>query len=113
MTNVRTLRFHTQYGPTPLFDKARQQLMELTGLGLEIPHARFRFEERGIPLEYLTDFQPQHWEVMTVETNVRTGRITYMSLRRNVEARKYLWIVLAFGSSPGTWCMTSSCDSSR
>lgn len=103
MTNVRTLRFHTKYGPTPLFDKARQQLTELAGLGLEIPHAKSRLEARGIPMEYLTDFQPQHWEVMTVETNVRTGRITYMSLRCNVEARKYLWIVLAFEHVITAW----------
>lgn len=103
MTNVRTLRFHTKYGPTPLFDKARQQLTELAGLSLEIPHAKSRFEERGIPMEHLTDFQPEDWEVMTVETNVRTGRITYMSLRRSLESRKYLWIVLAFEHVITAW----------
>lgn len=103
MNRVRTLSFHTKYGPAPLFDKARQQLTDLTGLSLDIPHARFRFEERGIPLEYLTDFQPEHWEVITVETNVRTGRITYMSLRRNLESRRYLWIVIAFEHVITAW----------
>ena len=39
MTQVRTLRFHTKYGPAPLFDKAREQLKGLTGLSLEIPYA--------------------------------------------------------------------------
>ncbi|OBH47313.1 hypothetical protein [Mycobacterium mantenii] len=96
MTKVRTVRFHTEYGPAQLFDKAREQLKDLVGLSLEIPHAKARFEERGIPLEYLTDFRPECWEVITVETAVRTGRIIYMSLQRKLEGKKYLWIVLAF-----------------
>ncbi|UBV13015.1 hypothetical protein [Mycolicibacterium fortuitum] len=95
MTRVRTLRFHTEYGLAPLFDKARGQLKGLAGLNLEIPHARSRFDERGGPLQYLTDFQPESWEVVVVETAVHTGGITYMSLRRKVESNEYLWIVLA------------------
>jgi hypothetical protein len=95
MTQVRTLRFHTDYGPAPLFGKAREQLNLLAGLNLEIPHAQARFDERGVPKQYLTDFQPECWEVITVETAVRTGRITYMSLRRKIESTEYLWIVLA------------------
>lgn len=94
MTQVRTLRFHIEYGPTPLFDKAREQLKGLAGLNLEIPHARSRFGEREVPLQHLTDFQPECWEVVVVETAVRTGRITYMSLRRKLESNDYLWIVL-------------------
>lgn len=107
MTRVRTLTFHIEYGPEPLFDKAREQLKDLAGLGLEIPHAKSRFDERGIPLQYLTDFQPERWEVITVETAVRTGRITYMSLRRRLESKKYLWIVLAFEHVITAW-MTES-----
>jgi hypothetical protein len=107
MTNVRTLRFHTKYGPAPLFDKARAQLKDLAGLSLEIPHTKSRFEERGIPLQYLTDFQPERWAVITVETAVRTGRITYMSLQRKLESKKYLWIVLAFEQVITAW-MTES-----
>ncbi|WP_018601005.1 hypothetical protein [Mycobacterium sp. 155] len=95
MTQVRTLRFHTEHGPAPLFDKAREQLKGLAGLNLEIPHAQSRFDEREIPRQYLTDFQPELWEVVTVETAVRTGRIVYMSLRRKLDPEKYLWIVLA------------------
>lgn len=95
MTQVRTLRFHTKYGPAPLFVKAREQLEGLAGLNLEIPHARARFHERGVPGEYLTDFRPECWEVVTVETAVRTGRIAYMSLRRKIESTEHLWIVLA------------------
>lgn len=87
MGNVRTRRFHTKYGPAPLFDRARQQLRDLVGLSLSIPHAKARFVERQIPLEYLTDFQPDDWELITVETAVRTGRITYMSLRRRLGSR--------------------------
>ena len=108
MTQVRTLRFHTKYGPAPLFDKAREQLKGLTGLSLEIPHAKSRFDERGIPLQYLTDFQPERWEVITVETAVRTGRITYMSLQRRLESKKYLWIVLAFEQVITAWITESN-----
>lgn len=95
MTQVRTLRFHTKYGPAPLFDKAREQLRNLAGLNVEIPHAQARFDERGVPKQYLTDFEPECWELIVVETAVRTGRITYMSLRREIESKEYLWIVLA------------------
>lgn len=95
MTHVRTLRFHTEFGPAPLFDKAREQLKRLAGLNLEIPHAQARFDEREVPLQHLTDFQPECWEVVVVETATRTGRITYMSLRRKLESGEYLWIVLA------------------
>lgn len=95
MTQVRTLRFHTEHGPTPLFDKAREQLRGLSGLSLEIPHAQARFGERGVPQQYLTDFKPECWEVVTVETAVRTGSIAYMSLRRKIQSTQYLWIVLA------------------
>lgn len=95
MTQVRTIRFHNEYGPTPLFDKAREQLKGLAGLNLEIPHARSRLGEREVPLQYLTDFQPECWEVVVVETAIRSGRVTYMSLRRKLESNEYLWIVLA------------------
>lgn len=95
MTQVRTLRFHAEYGPAPLFDTAREQLKGLAGLNLEIPHARTRLDERGVPLQYLTDFQPERWEVIVVETAIRSGRITYMSLRRKLESGEYFWIVLA------------------
>lgn len=103
MAKIRTLRFHVKYGPTPLFDKARLQLKALAGLDLELPHALSRFEERGIPLEYLTDFQPDLWELVTVETNARSGRITYMSLQRRLESKRYLWIVLAFEHVITAW----------
>jgi len=107
MAKVRTLRFHTEYGPAPLFDKAREQLNDLAGLSLETPHAKSRFDERGIPLQYLTDFQPERWEVITVETAVRTGRIIYMSLQRKLESKKYLWIVLAFEHVITAWITES------
>lgn len=108
MTNVRTLRFHAEHGPAALFERAYHQLGELTGLGLEIPHARIRFDEREIPIAYLSDFRPQHWEVITVDTAVRTGRITYMSLRRKLESDRYLWIVLAYEHVITAWITESS-----
>jgi hypothetical protein len=108
MGNVRTLKFHTKYGPAPLFDKARGELKELAGLNLEIPHAKSRFDEREIPLRHLTDLQPDRWEVMTVETALRTGRITYMSLRRNLGSGEYLWIVLAYEHVMTAWITRSA-----
>lgn len=108
MGNVRTLKFHTRYGPAPLFDKARGELKELAGLNLEIPHAKSRFDEREIPLRHLTDFQPERWEVMTVETAVNTGRITYMSLRRKLGSGEYLWIVLAYEHVMTAWITRSA-----
>ncbi|OWM01278.1 hypothetical protein B7435_17105 [Mycolicibacterium peregrinum] len=110
MTQTRTLRFHTKYGPARLFDKAREQLKHLAGLSLAIPHARSRFDERGVPLQYLTDFQPERWELFTVETAVRTGRITYMSLRRRIEPTQYLWIVLAAEHVITAWVTESRSD---
>lgn len=95
MGKVRTFRFHAEYGPARLFEEAYEQLNSLAGLSLLIPHANSRVHERQIPLQYLTDFRPGCWEVMTVELTVRTGRIAYMSLRSEIEARNYLWIVLA------------------
>lgn len=103
MAKIPTLRFHVKYGPAPLFDKARLQLKALAGLDLEIPHALSRFEERGIPLEYLADFQPELWDLVTVETKLRSGRITYMSLQRRLESKRYLWIVLAFEHVITAW----------
>ncbi|UVO12349.1 hypothetical protein NM962_21205 [Mycobacterium sp. SVM_VP21] len=107
MTKVPVLRFHTKYGPAPLFDNAREQLKGLSGLNLEIPHAKARFDEREIPRHHLTDFQPECWEVVTVETAKRTGRVTYMSLRRRLESKKYLWIVLAFEHVITAWVTES------
>lgn len=103
MTKVRTLRFHTEHGPEPLFDKAREQLNELAGLNLEIPHAQSRFDEREIPLHYLTDFQSECWEVISVETATRTVRITYMSLRRKIDSGEFLWIVMAYEHVITAW----------
>jgi hypothetical protein len=103
MTRVPTLRFHTEYGPAPLFAKAREELKGLAGLNLEIPHAQARFDEREVPLNYLTDFQPECWEVVVVETAMRTGRITYMSLRRKLESDEYLWIVVAYEHVITAW----------
>ncbi|MDO3399579.1 hypothetical protein QWI29_06000 [Mycolicibacterium neoaurum] len=95
MTNVRTLRFHTDYGPVALFEKASEKLNDLAGLSLGIPHAQARLEEREVPQHLLTDFQPEFWELVVVETSVSAGRISYMSLRRQIESNEYLWIVLA------------------
>lgn len=107
MTQVRTLRFHVKYGPATLFDKAREELKGLDGLNLEIPHAKARFDERDVPRQYLTEFQPACWEVVMVETAVRTGRVTYMSLRRKLESKCYLWIVLAFEHVITAWVTES------
>lgn len=107
MTKVPVLRFHTKFGPAPLFDNAREQLKGLGGLDLEIPHTKTRLDEREVPRQYLTDFQPECWEVVTVETAVRTGRVTYMSLRRKLESKKYLWIVLAFEHVITAWVTES------
>lgn len=41
--------------------------------------------------------------MITVETAVRTGRVTYMSLRRKLESKSYLWIVLAFEHVITAW----------
>lgn len=103
MGRVRTLRFHIEYGPEQLFITARERLNDMAGLSLEIPHAKARFGEREIPVEYLTDFQPGYWEVIAVETAVRTGRIVYMSLRRELESAKYLWIVIAYEHVITAW----------
>lgn len=103
MGKVRTFVFHAEYGPMPLFEKARGQLEDLAGLSMENPHAKARFAERGIPVEHLADFRPARWEVITVETAVRTGRITYMSLRRKIKSDAYLWIVLAFEHVITAW----------
>lgn len=108
MTKIRTLRFHATHGPTLLFDTAYAQLKGLTGLNLEIPHAKSRFDEREIPLGFLTDFQPEDWELVTVEIALATGRITYMALRRTLESGKYLWIVLAFEHVITAWITDSS-----
>lgn len=108
MGKVRTLRFHTKYGPAKLFDKAREELKHLAVLNLDIPHAKSRFEEREIPLRHLTNFRPDRWEVVTVETAVSTGRITYMSLRRKLVSGDYLWIVLAFENVLTAWITHSS-----
>lgn len=107
MTNVRTLRFHIKHGPALLFDTAREQLKAMAGLSLEIPHAKSRFDERAIPLGFLTDFQPEQWELITVETALRTGRSSYMSLRRMLDSEKYLWIVLAFEHVITAWITDS------
>lgn len=103
MGKPRTLRFHTTYGPAPLFDKARDQLKDLAELNLEIPHAQSRFTERGIPLQHLTDFRPEYWELITVETAVRTGRIVCISLRLELDSYKDLWIVLVFEHVITAW----------
>lgn len=112
MTKIRTFRFHTRLGPALVFDTAREQLNALAGLSLETPHAKFRFDERDIPLALLTDFQPEHWELITVEIAMRTGRITYMSLRRKLESKKYLWIVLAFEHVITAWITERPSDRS-
>ncbi|MUL78788.1 hypothetical protein [Mycolicibacterium sp. CBMA 226] len=103
MGKTRTFRFHAKHGPALLFETAGDQLKALTGLNLEIPHAKLRFDEREIPLGFLTDFQPEDWELITAETAMQTGRITYMSLRRTLESEKYLWIVLAFEHVITAW----------
>lgn len=109
MTRIRTtLRFHCKHGAPLLFDIACEQLKALTGLNLEILHAKTRFEEREIPLEYMSDFQPEHWELITVETALRTGRIAYTSLRRKLESKEYLWIVLTFEHVITAWITDSA-----
>ncbi|MGE2835808.1 hypothetical protein [Mycobacterium sp. SMC-4] len=72
-------------------------------MSLEIPHAKTRLDEREIPLEYLSDFRPEQWELITVETALRTGGIAYMSLRRELEPKRYLWIVLALEHLITAW----------
>lgn len=108
MTKIRTFRFHTKHGPALLFETAGEQLKALTGLNLEIPHAKSRLDEREVPLGFLTDFQPEDWELITVETAVKTSRIIYMSLRRKLALENYLWIVLAFEHVITAWITDSS-----
>jgi hypothetical protein len=100
-----TCRFHWYYGPNALFVQARQQLRALEGttLALDVKHARERIQERRVPVDQLLNFQPDEWDIVSVDVSKKGGRIRYLAIRKQLTARKYLWLVLAHNQVITAW----------
>ena len=88
-------RFHVTSGPASLFERVRQLFAAPRTLKLHGSHLQERATASGAPLELLDPFDPDAWELMTVEARTDTGRFVSTAWRRQTESTTW-WVVIGF-----------------
>ncbi|MFE9169015.1 hypothetical protein ACFYNZ_05710 [Streptomyces kebangsaanensis] len=93
-----TARFHIESGPVSLFTRIRHILREPMRLKPHGTHATQSLQQRGAPLEELTNFDPESWELVSAEVRTDTGKWVKSTWRIRADARDW-WVVVGLGNA--------------
>ncbi|MEV7862124.1 hypothetical protein AB0O86_25680 [Streptomyces hirsutus] len=93
-----TARFHVETGPGSLFTRVRHILGEPVRLKAHGAHVTERLQQRGAPLEKLTRFDPEGWELVSAEVRTDTGKWVKSTWRVRADGRDW-WVVTGLGNS--------------
>lgn len=93
-----TARFHVESGPDSLFIRVRHILSEPLRLKAHGAHVTERLRQRGAPLETLTRFDPESWELVSAEVRTDTGKWVKSTWRVRADER-FWWVVVGLGNA--------------
>ncbi|MFI2374830.1 hypothetical protein ACH5AO_07140 [Streptomyces sp. NPDC018964] len=93
-----TVRFHVESGPDSLFTRVRHILSEPMRLKAHGTHVTDRLEQRGAPLDTLTRFEPESWELVSAEVRTDTGKWVKSTWRVWADER-FWWVVIGLGNA--------------
>ncbi|WP_258038095.1 MULTISPECIES: hypothetical protein [unclassified Streptomyces] len=92
-----TARFHAESGPAPLFTRVRHVLREPARLKAQGVHVTERLQQRNAPVEELTAFGPDHWDLVSADVRTDTGKWVKSTWRVHVDGRDW-WVVIGLGN---------------
>ncbi len=101
-----TARFHIVSGPASLFERVRFKMKEPRKLKLNADHFQMRANERNVPIEKITKFDPQIWRLMTAEVRADTGKFVSTAWEVIVDGRNW-WVVIGLHDTIKTVINTS------
>jgi hypothetical protein len=93
-----TARFHVESGPASLFTRIRHILREPVRLKAHGAHVAQRLQERSAPLQDLTNFDPESWQLVSAEVRTDTGKWVKSTWRVRADARDW-WVVVGLGNA--------------
>jgi hypothetical protein len=93
-----TARFHVDTGPATLIQRVLRKMSGRRQLKLHASHFGSQANARAAPLELLRDFDPQEWELKTVEVRTDTGKFVNSAWSRRIHGRDW-WIVIGFSDT--------------
>ena len=88
-----TARFHVDTGPASLFERVHFKMGAPRRLRVPPGHAGGRVLERQAPVERLSEFDPQHWRLMTVEVRTDKGKFVSTAWSVSVDGQNW-WVVI-------------------
>ena len=88
----KAARFHASTGPASLFERVWFVMRAKKNLKVHAEHLLERTAARDAPLELLRTFDPDKWELMTVEVRTDTGKFVNSAWR--VRAGDRLWWIV-------------------
>ncbi|MFF5253073.1 hypothetical protein ACFY4K_13615 [Streptomyces leeuwenhoekii] len=93
-----TARFHAESGPDSLFTRVRHILSRPLRLKAHGAHVTERLQQRGAPVETLTRFDPESWELISAEVRTDTGKWVTSTWRARADGRSW-WVVIGLGDT--------------
>jgi hypothetical protein len=100
-TRFEKARFHVETGPAALFDRVRFKLSACRPLKMHAAHLQARVAERSAPLELLTAFDPQQWQLQMAEVRTDTGKFVNSAWAVEVSGQSWL-VVIGFDDTVET-----------
>jgi len=94
-------RFHADSGPASLFERARQVFAGPLTLKLHGTHLTERTAAVAAPFDELDPFDPDRWELVTVEARTDTGRFVTTAWRRAIGDTTW-WLIIGYHNTVRT-----------
>lgn len=98
-TRFQTERFHIDFGPSSLFERAHYKMEDARILKLHSKHFNERRVERSVPQDVMMqikNFDPTKWFLKTIEVRADTGKFVNTTWEMVHNDTRY-WITIGFG----------------
>lgn len=96
-----TARFQIEAGPAALFERVRFKLPGQRKLKLHATHLQQRADERHAPVDILEQFDPETWQLRTVEVRIDTAKFVSSTWTVEVNGVEW-WVVIGFNDTVQT-----------
>lgn len=91
--HLKTARFHVLSCPSSLFERVHYKFREARELKINAEHFQDRSYERNVPVEKVVHFNPDTWNLISVEVFTSKGKFVSTTWEVNVDSNKW-WVVV-------------------
>lgn len=100
-TRFEKARFHVATGPAELFERVKFKMGGRRTLKWHAGHLKERAAERGAPLDELSQFDADTWELVMAEARTDTGKFVNSCWAAHVQGQRWL-VVIGFNDTVET-----------